>query len=595
MEFVLDNICQLPCVLNKAVKTNYLLMKKIAYKSLFWLFGFGVLLVGCDDFLETNPENNLVLDDVISNPVFAEGWLLKAYKNMPNNYTFNEDIVSDDATSNNRSDNTVQNHLSMNQGGWTSSNNPVGNWDKAYESILYLNTFLGNVDDVEWAQTEELDQLFRQRLKGEAYGLRAWWYFELLQKASGIGSNGQLLGFPIVDEVITDKDEFRIPRSSFEDCVNFILADCEEALKGLPDKYVTLPDESVEYNRVMNERWLNRISGLAVRLIQARVALYAASPAYNPGNDPAKWERAALLAADLMDKNNGLSINPADVTFYLNFQSPEILWSSTRRTTGGRTNWEKDNFPPSLFGEGRLNPSQNLVDAFPMSNGYPITDEVNSGYDSSSPYSGRDPRLEHYILLDQANFGGKVITTKQGSNPDGLASGVQSATITGYYLKKFLNTAVRIDPATPEVGSDKFYTYARYTEVLLIFAEAANELGGPDAVVGGYSARQVINAIRARAGINNTAYVDGLDQAGMRQLIRNERRIELAFEGHRFWDIRRWSLTETMNESIYGMSITDTDYNTFRVEGRNYSDFTIYGPIPYNETLKYDIVQNQGW
>ena len=128
-------------------------------------------------------------------------------------------------------------------------------------------------------------------------------------------------------------------------------------------------------------------------------------------------------------------------------------------------------------------------------------------------------------------------------------------------------------------------------------AEAANEVGGPDANIGGYNARAVVNAIRERAGITSTAYVDGLNKDQMQTLIRNERRIEMCFEKQRFWDLRRWELTAEMKAPVTGVKVSEdgATYEYFEVESRVYDDYQKYGPIPFNETLRYPLIQNQGW
>ncbi|KJF45284.1 RagB/SusD family nutrient uptake outer membrane protein [Draconibacterium sediminis] len=538
------------------------------------------IFTGCQDYLEPNDDNRLTLDIVLSNPEFAEGFIMKAYNGLPTNYNFNEAIASDDAVTNDPASNIV----SMVTGGWNAQNNPLATWNGSFERILYLNTFLENMDGVEWSWESTMqNELFAKKLRAEAHALRAWYNFNLLQAHAGVGKNGELLGFPIVKEVLDQEDNYEIPRSSFADCVDFILSDCDEALKALPNKWEDTGDALVD--QVNGARNTNRINGLAVRLLKSKVTLYAASPSYSASGFT--MEQAALAAADVINAKGGLDgLKVSDLEFYNNPASSEIIWASARQTN--QTNWEKNNFPPSLFGEGKTGPSQNLVDAFPMADGTPAQ--------PGAPYENRDPRLAKYILYNGASYHGGTIYTYSGSGID--APGVDKySTKTGYYLRKFLQEGVDIDPAlSSPVGGQHFYTYARYTEALLNFAEAANESVGPNDVIGGYAAVQIVEAIWNRAGIPNT-YLASLDQAGLREVIRNERRIELCFEGHRFWDIRRWGLTNVMSESAKGISIApdQVTMSVVNVEGRNYDSHHKYGPIPYAETLKYDLIQNEGY
>lgn len=540
-----------------------------------------LVFTGCQDYLEPNNDNRLTLDVVLSNPEFAEGFLMKAYRGLPTGYSFNEAIASDDAVTNDPASNIV----SMNAGGWNAQNNPLGTWDGSFERILYINTFLENMEGVEWSWESTMqNDLFAKKLRAEAHALRAWYNFMLLQKHAGVGTNGELLGFSIVDKVLGQDDNYEIPRSSFADCVDFILSDCDEALKALPNKWEDTGDALVD--QVNGARNTNRINGLAVRLLKSRVVLYAASPAYSASGFT--MQQAAQMAADVLDNNSGLGgLKGSDLEFYNDPANEEIIWASARQT--GQTNWETNNFPPSLFGQGKTGPSQNLVDAFPMAGGTPA--------ESGAAYENRDPRLGKYVLYNGAAYHGGTIYTYIGSGIDAAGSDKYS-TKTGYYLRKFLQEGVDINPAlSSPVGGQHFYTYARYTEALLNFAEAANEAGGPDEAVGGFTAREVVNAIRTRAGISETAYVDGLDQSGLREVIRNERRIELCFEGHRFWDIRRWELTAVMRETAKGINIApdQVTMSVVNVEGRNYDSHHKFGPIPYAETLKYDLIQNEGY
>ncbi|MHB0754490.1 RagB/SusD family nutrient uptake outer membrane protein [Polaribacter sp. M15] len=564
--------------------------KNIKFKIVFTLL-LSSVIISCDSYLETDPDNRLTEEQVITDPSLAEGWLLKAYKGLPTNYNFNIDVATDDANTNNFG----LNINNMNSGGWSANSNPVSTWNQSYEMLLYLNKFLQNVDAIAWFPNDDAkDTDFRKRITAEAKGLRAWYNFNLLQAHAGEGENGEMLGFPIVDKVLTDQDNFELPRNTFKECVDFILQDCNDAIQGLPARYTG-------NDPVVGERNLNRINGLAVELIKSRVALYAASPSYQTAN-ASNWTEAATFAANVITNNGGLTLNGNDVTFYLAGnaaqQPQDIIWAST--ILPNVSGWENTNLPPSLFGQGRTNPTQNFVDAFSMADGTPI--DQSATYDANNPYVNRDPRLEKFVIYNLSTFSGNFIKTSQTSLPDLEIDAINSVsnfkTTTGYYLKKFMNPAVSLDPSGQTVGAPHFYTYARMTEAYLNFAEAANEAGGPDNNIQGYTPRDIINAIRTRAGISSTAFVDAITStADMRKVIQNERRIELSFEGHRFWDLRRWGLTSTMSESVEGVNISEDNltYSKFVVAPRNYQSFQIYGPIPLSEIQKYNLIQNKGW
>ena len=497
-----------------------------------------VMITSCDSFLEPEPENRLTLDQVKADPSLAEGLLLKAYKGLPTGYNFNIDVAADDAVTNNESSSAKR----MASGGWTSNDNPVGNWGNVYEMFLYLNTFMEVAPEVEWDWTsKEKNDYFAKRLMGEAYALRAWWGFELLKAHSGV-AGGQLLGYPIVTSVLGTEDDFELPRDTYANCVAQILSDINEAIAKLPDTWEDI-DDDVAYNSTMGARNANRINGVSVKLLKSSVLLHAASPAFSASGK--SWSEAAQAAAEVMTINGGLDgLKESDTEFYLDFNSSEILWASNRVNNTG---WANNNFPPSMFGNGNTNPTQEFVNAFPMADGTPFDAASATSVDQ---YQNRDPRLAKYVVYNGLNFGGSAINIADDElNIDAPGRSLK-ASRSGYYLKKFINEGVKIDPASPTVKMDHFYTYARYTEALLNFAEAANEAGGPDAAVAGFTARQVINAIRTRAGIASTDYIDGLDQTGMREAIKNERRIELCFEGYRFWDIRRWNDTADMKSDL---------------------------------------------
>jgi len=546
----------------------------------------GMIMTSCDSFLDPMPEQRLTEENLIANPVYAEGLLLRAYKQLPTNYDFTLDMASDDAVTNKPGE--AVNGMVL--GGWTSNTNPVNQWGKSYEMFLYIHKFMEIAPNVEWDwKSQQKNKLFADRLMGEAYALRAIWGFNLLQAHAGMAGS-ELLGYPIVTGILSDKDNLKLPRNTYAECVSQILKDLDMAIAKLP---LTWTDKAgdTDFNETMGARYTNRINGLTAKLIKSRVLLYAASPAFKSSG--VTWNQAAQAAAAVMvDKGGIAGLNASDVEYYKDLNSKEILWASARLTN--KTDWAKANYPPSLFGTGETNPTQNLVDAFPNLDGTPFAANLNN---TVTQYTGRDPRLAKYVVYNGLSFSGVVMNFADDAANINAPGRSQNASLSGYYLKKFINEGVIIDPGKPTVGKDQFYTYARYTEALLNFAEAANEAAGPDVAINGYTARAVINAIRKRGGITSEAHINSLNQDGMREAIKNERRIELCFEGHRFWDIRRWNDKEVMKKSVSGVkfSADNSAATVSEVQIRDYKDYQVYGPVPYTETLKYDLKQNNDW
>ncbi|MBB3188124.1 RagB/SusD family nutrient uptake outer membrane protein [Microbacter margulisiae] len=573
-----------------------------------------MILSGCSDLFSPADQNNRTLDGVYSDPAFAEGLLLNAYVKLPSGYSYN-DVATDNAVSND----PTNSYRLMATGSWSSLNNPMDQWTSAYSAIQYLNLFLANTDKVTWATTGEyVSQMFNDRFKGEAYGMRALFMYYLLQAHGGWSADGKLLGVPIL---LTPQDvtsNFKVPRNTFDECLTQIYTDLDSAEYYLPLDYSDISSTSQipakytgkttvsDYNRVFGAYNTQRMSARIAKVISAQVTLLAASPAFNQGTN-VSWAAAADSAAAVLDLNGGLSglasngdywyaeRNANEINNIQNGLNPkEILW---RTNVGSSNSLESDNYPPSLYGKGRVDPTQNLVDAFPMANGYPITDP-NSGYDPTHPYANRDPRLALYIVTNGSTEGpsNTPIYTQvgTGSTNDGLNQ-ISTSTRTGYYMRKLLREDVNLNPTNTN-SQIHYYARMRYTEIYLDYAEAANEAWGPDGTgPSGYSARDVIAAIRKRAGITQPdAYLASITtKDAMRTLIHNERRLELCFEGFRFWDLRRWkaNLTEEAN----GVSISNGTYTFVPVEKRAYQDYMDYGPIPYSEVLKFGLVQNQGW
>ena len=433
--------------------------------------------------------------------------------------------------------------------------------------------------------------------------------------------------------------DYNLPRASFADCVQQIFADCDKAAELLPAQYKDIDDETLipqkyqelgaqlaGYNLVFGNMARNLVSGKVAQAVKAQTALMAASPAFRDQSGVTSDEAAKICAAVLkdieFDQKGNIWYKDVEKLASSTSVMPEILW---------RTDWvkadadqESNNYPPSLNGLGRINPTQNLVDAFPMRNGYPISDS-RSGFDAQDPYKDRDPRLSDDVIYNGSIFKSVVIatgtyasSTKEAGNKDNINNSGSSHTLTGYYLKKLLR-----DDAGPSASSASpalqphIYPRIRYTELFLAYAECANEAWGPktDGAGLGLSAYDVIKLIRQRGGIGtdeNGEFVGdpyleecGNDQAKMRELIRNERRIELCFENKRFWDIRRWQLP--INETALGVQIDQINpeldpvpgnlsYTPLNVESRQYESYQIYGPIPNSEVLLWsNLLQNKGW
>ncbi len=577
------------------------------------------LLVGCDDLFSPAIDNNRPVSDGQNDPIFAEGILANAYTRNPYNSMAFNDVATDDAVINQ----TDNDFLKMATGSWTSNNNPMDQWSSCKAAIQYINLFLGEVDQVSWVDNPLVNTMFCDRLKGEAYGLRAMFMFYLLQAHGGWTPGGELLGVPIVNEAEDISANFNYPRDTYDACIKQIYSDVQMTANLLPLDYENIASDNQipekyrstginvsQYNMVFGENFRTRMSSRIAMAFRAKAALLGASPAFAQGTT-VTWADAANYNGELLDLIGGLSgFDTQGNTWYKNAHEianlgaganpKEMLWRNGKETT--TTALEEDQYPPSLYGSGHVNPTHNLVNAFPMANGYPITHSEGK-YDATNPYAGRDPRMNLYIVVNGSAVGidKKVIDTSvdNTANDDGLNKEDNYSTRTGYYLRKHLREDVSIT-STNKNGQPHYSPRIRYTEIFLNYAEAANEAWGPQGTgTHGYSAYDVVKAIRQRAGVgvdNGDAYLESIktDKDKMRELIRNERRLELCFEGFRFWDLRRWNAD--LSEPAKGIRISQGTYTEFTVENRNYANYMNYGPIPYTEIVKYnELKQNQGW
>ena len=599
---------------------------------IFYLIGL-LVFCSCDDMFEPADENNRQEDAMYEESKYADGLLMYGYGRLPYLTTTQTDIATDDAVTNQKN----SSYLNMATGTWAADNDPMSQWNNCKDGIQYINLFLSKVEKVKWAPSaKSKQQMFIDRLKGEAFGLRALFYYYLLMAHGGYADDGVLYGVPLLTVAEDGSSDFNQPRATFAECVQQCYSDCDSAMALLPAEYENIKTDSeipakykelgaylTNYNLVFGDKAKGLLSGKVAEAIKAQVALLAASPAFRDQSGVSS-EEAARLCGNVLKHNGGLEgFDPtgnkdwfmsAYKTMIETTENPEILWREDRRKNASQ---ETDNFPPTVYGNGRVNPSQNLVDAFPMRSGLPITD-AKSGYNPQDPYTGRDPRLAETVLYNGMTLRKtEIITGRYPNNNNESIDNINDnsySTRTGYYLKKLLRDDV--NPLTSSlIEQQHIYPRIRYTEIYLAYAEAANDAWGPkvDGAGVGFSAYDVIKAIRQRAGLatdeigmplpEGDTYLEecAADKTKMTNLIRNERRIELCFENKRFWDLRRWQMP--INESVKGMQIDRNEttgeltYTIINVEDRNFdSSYQWYGPIPKSEVLKWsNLKQNKGW
>lgn len=468
-------------------------------------------------------------------------------------------------------------------------------WRIPYGNIRSVNKLLKNLPGA------PIVVGVKNRLRAEARFLRAWYYFILLKHYGGI---------PIIgDTLYKAEDLIDAKRSSFEESVNYIVAECNAAATDLPTSQTGL--------------LYGRASRGACLALKSRLLLYAASPLFNGPNaytagltddvkkllqystaDPERWRLAAEAARELIAsgvfqlyKDNATAPGYGFVHVFTMRYNTEYILPLMR---GDNRDLEFIWWPPSRMGNGNGSyPYQEFVDAFDMADGKPITDITASpAYDAANPYANRDPRLNYSVIHNQSLMkktgSGSLLPVNTFLGPGQDQDAVTVGTPTGYYTNKM------VDPNVSDLGNTfRCLPMIRYAEVLLNFAEAANEYGGYDTEV--YT---VLLSIRDRAGIkpgadNMYGLKTGMTKDEMRAAIRHERQIELAFEGHWFWDVRRWMIADqTENRTMKGVKIIKDNggnftYNVFDVRKHNFRKAMYLWPIPQAEVGKSsELVQN---
>ena len=522
-------------------------------------------------------------------------------------------------------------------GNWSASNAHQTIWSSAYQGITYCNEVIDNWSNLEFDQfklnTDYEKQMFLyNNYQYEARWARAYFYFTLVRQYGGV---------PFKDHNTTGTEETALPRTSSDDIFNFIIKECDD----IKDKIIE--DYAGKSDMILSKAETGRANKYAVLALKAQAALYHASPLFTQGKtDEEKknlWAIAVAANKELIDaaeaKGYGLATNLEDLwgkEYYSNVSSTkEILFA--RRTASSNT-FEGYNFPVGYSsGQGGNCPTQDLVDAFECTDGKSIS--VSPLYDANDPYANRDPRLAKTIVVngekwpnDLADYNSEhpTIETYTGGyhSRTGNAAGKSYATTTGYYLKKFCNAdqilrarsgvAVTTSPhgwLTFRMGG----MYLNYAEALYEYFKACGNGNAADAsgvveytdaegnaqsvtVPASQTAAKMASKTRERSSM--PAFATGMTNDEFWAEYKNERRVELAFEGHRFYDVRRWMEDGDKFMNIHRMEITKNEDGTFtykkvavtRGDGQWQSKWNLF-PFNQTEIMKSGgaITQNPGW
>lgn len=557
---------------------------------------FLVTFVSCTDLfdssqLEQAPEQDLDFEKVFSDHQQFRQYLDYTYNFMPGHLgrMWNSMVceLSDEA------EGLGLNTCSpvFNNGAWSGDNltsgSPAGNanaelglmWVNLYKGIRQANMAIKNIDLVKNFPSQKL----RERSLGEAHFIRAFLYFELVKRWGGVPLFAKPLELGI--------DELDIPRSSYDECIDFIVADCNRA-----NELLDLANDEGDTGRATK--------GAALAL-KSRTLLYAARPLNNPTQDIEKWKAAASAAADVINLNlYSLDSDYVNMFFRPNLGSEIIMNRPRPKINFEQGHLDNGNFlvrfiaPQGYLGWMGTSVTQNFVNLYEDSNGFPITD-ASSNYSPSNPYANRDPRLKMTVLYNNRFW----YNRNTEFNVGGLDYGSTAINPMGYSIAKFWPEAHQRYKGTSTYLN---YIFFRYAEVLLNYAEATNEAYGPDGTSPGasLSARAATTQLRQRVNQVPIPFQISSSKEGMRERIRNERAIELCFEEHRWYDVISWKKgTEIFGEQnpILGMRITKKtngsfNYEPFVYEKRVFKEHMHHYPIPNSEIFKSKVLkQNPGW
>jgi hypothetical protein len=536
---------------------------------------FAAMIFSCNKgVLDQNPLSMYSDATVWKDPSLIGTFLNNTYRSMPTGFYVTQGLplscLSDEAACRNNTNFDIINKGNISPSAlgpldyWTSSGN-----QSYYDVISKCNVFLGNIT------RSSIDTALKNRMIGEVRVLRAYSYFRLISFYGGV---------PLITKQFSLSDSFSIPRNTYDECLNFIVTELDKAAAALPLTY-SAQDQG-------------RITKGAALAIKSRALLYAASPLNNPSNDMAKWQSASDAAKAVMDLNQ-YALYSDYKTLFSNkaLYNSEIIWSRPYNNVVDPEVipliLEQVLFPNGYYGYGQVDPLQNLIDQYETVNGKLPKDDPS--YDPQNPYVNRDPRFYATILYDGAPFKGRAVETfvpKGQDSPEGSLT-PQNASVTGYYVRKYVDESIT-NPSAANCGNTP-WTFFRYAEILLNYAEARYFLGDEA------GCRNYINQVRSRSGVN----MPPVTESGPALLTRlqHEREIELAFEEHRYFDVRRWKIApQVLNAGAQKVVITKnvaTGIKSFAIQAfqtRVFLDKNYLVPIPQSELDKdAALIQNSGY
>lgn len=485
-------------------------------------------------------------------------------------------------------------------GSWSPVDAKSGMWSTCYEGITKCNHYLEKFTGLTFSELELNDDYLAQMGRYNNYPyevrfLRAYFYFNLVRQYGDV---------PFTDHLLEAEESNTLSRRPAKEIFDYIISECDEIKDLIIEDYskVDRPIQPVEGGRA------NKLTVLALK---ARAALFAASPLFNPTNDSELWHRAALANMEVVNacEAAGMTLVPKYETLWdvKNYSDgiKEIIFG--RRANRVSNSTESYNYPAGLTGsKGGNCPTQTLVDAYEMMNTGLRWDEEGSGYDANNPYEGRDPRFE-LTIAHNGSIWPKWNETPLQTFQGGLnGQPITGGTPTGYYLKKLCHGDIDLrDNSTNKSDNHTWVTF-RLGEFYLNYAEALFKyLGGADVESSEFvnkdgaqvTARQMASKTRTRVGMPE--FPTNMSNDDFWKKYQNERMVELAFEGHRFWDVRRWKEADKFFKNIDVMEITNNgDSYTYNRETvtRMWDDKMYLFPIPRTEIMKNpNLTQNMGW